>query len=271
MVRRDSAAVVGLLLILGIVTSLVSSTRADSVLDNVDYLAAITGHETRALFGVVFQFLPAAIAAGIAIGPHAVQAVHHPGLALGAVGFRVIEGVFDAVSALDPPSLLALSQGTAGATDAGATQVLGGANMSLTAARTTCSPYSRSARATRCTRWCGIEPGWSSGACRSGVSPDRPDRDDRPDHAVQREIGRHRRRDAAAGRPDRPAGTDPGRLLVRGWTGPPRPDAGARANRPAPPVVGPHRLTPAAHDGIAGSTVSGQTTIGSYRPSRSSM
>jgi Domain of unknown function (DUF4386) len=60
--------------------------------------------------GALIEFIQAAAAAGIAIGLYSILKKYNGALALGAVGFRVVEGVFVLIGTLSLLSLLTLSQ-----------------------------------------------------------------------------------------------------------------------------------------------------------------
>jgi hypothetical protein len=91
---RESAIAAGSLLILGVVTSLVSTGVLGDIVGGDNYLASIRANEARVLVSIVFQFLTTVCSAGIAIAFYPVLRRHSPTLAIGAVSFRVIEAVF---------------------------------------------------------------------------------------------------------------------------------------------------------------------------------
>ena len=107
---RKSAIIVGVLFIVATVASLLSTGFTDSILDTPDYLIKISANQNRVIIGVLFQFIAAATSAGIAISLYPILRKYNESLALGSVGFRLIEGVFYIVAALGLQSLLSLSQ-----------------------------------------------------------------------------------------------------------------------------------------------------------------
>ena len=109
--HRNLAVLTGVLLILGVGASLVATTLVDSVLVDGDYSIRIAADDVRILWAVFFQLVTALGAAGIAISLYPVLKERHPGLALGAVGFRVIEGVFYGIAGLGLVALLGLGRG----------------------------------------------------------------------------------------------------------------------------------------------------------------
>lgn len=90
---RKTAIVAGVLFIVATVAALVSAVFTKSTLDATDYLTRISANETRIAAGALFRFIAAAASAGIAISMYPVLKKYSQGLALGSVGFRIIEGM----------------------------------------------------------------------------------------------------------------------------------------------------------------------------------
>ena len=107
---RKNAIIVGILFITATVAILLSTGFTGYILDAPDYLSKISANENKIIIGALFQFIAAATSAGIAISLYPILRKYNEGLALGSVGFRLIEGVFYIVSALGLLSLLTLSQ-----------------------------------------------------------------------------------------------------------------------------------------------------------------
>lgn len=114
--ERKIAIVAGALLIIATVASLVGNGLTGSILSASDFLTRISANGNPIIASALLTFIAAAASAGIAISLYPVLRKHHEGLALGAVGFRLIEAVFYMVGAICMLSLLTLSQeyGTAG-------------------------------------------------------------------------------------------------------------------------------------------------------------
>lgn len=121
--RDVRATTAGVLFIISTVTSLVATAFLGSLLDGPRFLAGVAAHQDRLLVGALFQLIAAFTAASIAIALYPVLREHAAGMALGSVGFRLIEGVFYAVSAVGTLVLVSLSDQVAagGAVDAAAT------------------------------------------------------------------------------------------------------------------------------------------------------
>ena len=91
--NRKIAVVAGVLFIVATVADLISRVvLVQPILSAPDYLTKISANENQVLLGALFLFIGAAAAAGIAIALYPVLRKHNEGLALGSVGFRLIEG-----------------------------------------------------------------------------------------------------------------------------------------------------------------------------------
>ncbi len=124
---RKAAIIVGALFITATVASLLSTGFTGSILDVPDYLIKISANGNQVIMGALFQFIAAIASASIAIWLYPILKKYDEGLALGAVGFRLIEGVFYIVAAIGLLSLFTLSQEfvKAGTPDASYFQTLG--------------------------------------------------------------------------------------------------------------------------------------------------
>jgi hypothetical protein len=109
------ARVAGVLLITATAASLVSTGLLNPVLNGSGYLAKVFAHQDRVIAGVSVELLAAFASAAIAISLYPVLVRHRPGLALGSVGFRLIEGVLYVVGAVGVLLLVTLSQQAASA------------------------------------------------------------------------------------------------------------------------------------------------------------
>ncbi len=122
MTRDVRSTTAGALFITATAASLIGTALRGSLLQGPDLLARVSLHQDRVLMGAFFQLLAAFTSAAIAISLYPVLRRHAAGMALGAVGFRLIEGVFYALSALGTLTLVALSdQPTVAGAAAGAT------------------------------------------------------------------------------------------------------------------------------------------------------
>jgi hypothetical protein len=107
---RKTAAVVGVLFILGTVPALLSVTLVENTVNAQDHLTAISTNEGQMILFTAIKFIMGVACAGIGLALYPILKKYNEGLAFGAAGFRVIEGVLAVVGALLYVVLLALSQ-----------------------------------------------------------------------------------------------------------------------------------------------------------------
>lgn len=124
---RKTAAVVGVLFIIGTVSGVLGAFIGEPVLGAPDYLSKLSANEGQMLIYTLLMFIMGVACAGIGLGLYPILKKYNEGLAIGAVGFRIIEGVGDIVAAICVIALLALSQEflKAGAPDASYFQTAG--------------------------------------------------------------------------------------------------------------------------------------------------
>jgi Domain of unknown function (DUF4386) len=106
---RNTAAVVGVLFIIGTVSGFLILPFI-AILNAPDHLAAIATHESQMIIATLLKFIMGVACAGIGLALYPILKKYNEGLAIGSVGFRIIEGVIDIVGALGYVALLALSQ-----------------------------------------------------------------------------------------------------------------------------------------------------------------
>jgi uncharacterized membrane protein len=80
------------------------------MLNAPDYLNQLAGNPNQTIIAALLEFIWAAAGAGIAIALYPILKRYNSALALGAVGFRIVEGVFVLIGTLGLLSLLTLSQ-----------------------------------------------------------------------------------------------------------------------------------------------------------------
>jgi hypothetical protein len=107
---RKIAIIAGVLFIIATVASLLSLPFIAPILDATDYLIKISANENRIAIGALFKFIAAAASAGIAISLYPILKKYNQGLALGSVGFRIIEGMLGIVGVICLLLLTTLSQ-----------------------------------------------------------------------------------------------------------------------------------------------------------------
>jgi hypothetical protein len=124
---RKNAIIVGVLFIIATVLGVLGRSFYQPILDAQDYLIKISANENQVIIGGLLALLAAFACAGIAIGLYPVLKKHHEALALGSVGFRLMEGMLYIIGVVALLSLLTLSQEyvTAGASNASLFQASG--------------------------------------------------------------------------------------------------------------------------------------------------
>lgn len=116
-----TARVAAVLFVAATVASLIDRALLNPVLTASDYLTTIAADQTRVQLGALFQVTAGLTCAGIAITLYPVLRHHGEGLALGAVGFRLIEGLLYITGALGALMLLTLSGHAVGGASASVT------------------------------------------------------------------------------------------------------------------------------------------------------
>jgi hypothetical protein len=107
---RRNALAAGVLFIIATVAGLLAASMTKPILSEADYLARIAGNGTPMFVGALLKFVCAAASAGIALALYPVLRRYAPGLALGSVAFRLVEGSFYAIGAAGTLLLVTLSQ-----------------------------------------------------------------------------------------------------------------------------------------------------------------
>ena len=125
--NRKTAVIAGTLFIVATTASLLGNSLTGPVLGGPDYLSSVSSHGNRIIAGALLSFLAAVTSSGIAISLYPVLKKYSEGLAIGAVGFRLIEGIFYMVGALCLLALLPVSHQfvSAGTQDASTLQTIG--------------------------------------------------------------------------------------------------------------------------------------------------
>ena len=125
--NKNTARVVGVLFITATVAAIISGALLLPILEAPDYLTKVFANENQVMLGALLYFIMAAAGAGIAIPMYPILKKYNEGMALGAVGFRIIEGAIFMVGVICVLSLVKLSQEfvQAGAPDASYFQTLG--------------------------------------------------------------------------------------------------------------------------------------------------
>jgi Domain of unknown function (DUF4386) len=106
---RKTAIFAGVLFIIATVASVLSLPFL-APMNAPNYLVSVSASGNQVTIGVLLGFIAAAASASIAISLYPILRKYHEGLALGAVGFRLIEGIFAIAGVMCVLVLLSLSQ-----------------------------------------------------------------------------------------------------------------------------------------------------------------
>jgi hypothetical protein len=107
---RKTAISVGVLFIIATVLGVLGKSFSQPILDAPDYLIKISANENQVIIGGLLVLLSAFACAGIAICLYPILRKYNEGLALGAVGLRLMEGMLYIVGVVGLLSILTLSQ-----------------------------------------------------------------------------------------------------------------------------------------------------------------
>ena len=115
----------GILFLIAMVASLSGGGSLESILDVPDYLISVSANKTQVTIGVSLELVNGIAVIGIAIMLFPILKQHDEGLALGYVGFRIIESILCIVTAIIPLLLITLSKEYSEAPDGPYIQSLG--------------------------------------------------------------------------------------------------------------------------------------------------
>lgn len=108
---RKSAIIVGVLFIIATVVSILGSlVILAPILDAPDYLVQVYENQTQVIFGVLIDAINSLAIIGIGVLLYPILKKEHEGLAMGYVGFRILESVILILGTVSLLSLVTLSQ-----------------------------------------------------------------------------------------------------------------------------------------------------------------
>jgi hypothetical protein len=113
--NRLNAGIAGVLFIIGTVSGVISAVTGMPVLNAPDYLLKLAAHQNLITLAAMLQFIMAISCAGISIALYPILRRYSASLAVGAVGFRLIENTLQILKAVSMIALLSLSQELVGA------------------------------------------------------------------------------------------------------------------------------------------------------------
>jgi len=107
--NKMTASIVGVLFITAMVTSIIGLILLGPILDAQDYLIKFSENENQVIIGAILTVIMGAACAGISISMFPVLKKYNKTMALGAIGFRIIESVFHMIVAFAILLLLSLA------------------------------------------------------------------------------------------------------------------------------------------------------------------
>ena len=125
--NRKAAILVGVLFIITTGAAIVSGAFLLPIVEAPDYLTKVFENESQVILGALFYFIMAAGCASITLPMYPILKKQNEGLALGAVGFRLIEGAIFMVGVVGVLSLVTVSRAfvQAGTPEASHFQLIG--------------------------------------------------------------------------------------------------------------------------------------------------
>jgi hypothetical protein len=107
---RSTAVLVGILFLAAMVASLLGGALVEAVISAPDNLRTIAENETQLLIGVLLELLNGIAVLGIGVLMYPILKIFNQKMALGYMGFRIVEAVFCCMIVISPLSLITLSQ-----------------------------------------------------------------------------------------------------------------------------------------------------------------
>ena len=108
--NRKATTVAGILFLTAIVTWLIGYSLIESITSAQDYLTNVSVNNTRLKLGALIELINSIAVVGIAVTLFPILKQHNERIALGYVGFRIIEAAVLVISLIFPLSLISLSQ-----------------------------------------------------------------------------------------------------------------------------------------------------------------
>lgn len=108
--NRTNAVIAGVLFIIGTVSGVISAAICIPVWNAPDYLLRLSANESLINLGAMLQFIMGISCAGISVALYPILKKYSESLAIGAVGFRLMENMLQILKAVSMITMLALSQ-----------------------------------------------------------------------------------------------------------------------------------------------------------------
>lgn len=108
--HRIYAIIIGVLFIVATVAGSIAASISSPIVNAPDYLTQIAANEGTIVVRAFLVFVMAICCAGIGLGLYPVMKQFSAGMAIGAVGFRILESIIQILGGVSAIALLALSQ-----------------------------------------------------------------------------------------------------------------------------------------------------------------
>ena len=109
--HRKTAAIVGVLFVMALVTFLIGQALYEPILGSPDYLDEVYPNRVIVIIGILLEFVAALAVVPIPVLLYPILKKHNQVLALGYVSFRLFEAVLLSLAQIYKLSLVGLSQG----------------------------------------------------------------------------------------------------------------------------------------------------------------
>ena len=130
--NQINAKITGILFILGTTAPIIGGMLAAPVMESPDVLKNMASHQTIVALSIISVLIMGLACAGISIAMYPVLKKYRPGMAMGAVGYRLMEGLLAILVATGTSAVLMISKQFATADASTALQFQTLANLILT-------------------------------------------------------------------------------------------------------------------------------------------
>ncbi len=105
-----NAKITGILFILGTTAPIVGGMLSTPIMEGQNYLQNMASHQSTMTIAILLQFIMGIACAGISIAMYPVLKKYREGMAMGAVGYRLMEGVLGVLIAVGTSAVLMISK-----------------------------------------------------------------------------------------------------------------------------------------------------------------
>ncbi len=108
--NKKTAIIIGVLFLTALATSIFGGGLIETIVGAPDYLETVSENETTVIIGVLIELINCAAVVGLAVMLFPILKHQNEALALGYIGFRVIEAMILIVAVISPLTLITLSK-----------------------------------------------------------------------------------------------------------------------------------------------------------------